>query len=434
MSTRPSDPANNAALNNLSRQSNFQSLAVSSAKKTFQRWSPRALAFTFLLGLMVPTSAQSQTFSVLYTFTSVADGNSPFSLIVDTADNVYGTTLGGANGEGTVYKLDPAGQKSVLYAFKQVPDGNWPANVVRDSAGNLYGATSRGGSNCFFGSGCGTVFKLDASGNETVLHRFGRGTDGRFPNGVTRDSAGNLYGTTITGGVLSLCGGGCGTVFKVDASGKETVLYRFKNGSDGGSPVGGVILDSAGNLYGTTGTGGANTYGTVFKLNTNGNLTVLHSFTINESCFGGSTLLQDTAGNLYGTSDGCGTFGEGTVFKVAPSGKTTVLHTFTGGADGGFPGGPVVQDNAGNLYGSAIFGGNLTAPLCSLPETTAPGCGVVFKIDTTGQYTVLHTFDGTDGQWVGNVTLDAAGNLYGTALDGDIPTGGVYGTVFKIEP
>ncbi len=391
-----------------------------------------------LLGFMAVPRAQGQTFSVLYTFTSPADGYSPGSLTVDAAGNLYGIAQGGINGEGIVYKLDPAGNKTVLYEFKQVPDAVWPTNVVRDSAGDLYGATSRGGSTCFFNSGCGTVFKLDADGNETILHRFGRGTDGRFPNGVTRDAAGNLYGTTEQGGIPALChdigANGCGTIFKVDASGRETILYRFRGANDGEIPVGGVILDSAGNLYGTASIGGANTYGTVFKLDANGKFSVLHSFTVNEGCFVEASLLRDAAGNLYGTTDGCGKFGEGTVFKLAPSGKMTVLHTFTGGTDGGFPGGPVVQDKAGNLYGSATFGGNLTAPLCTLPETTGPGCGVVFKIDTSGQYTVLHAFKGTDGQWVGGVILDAADNLYGTAVDGDIPTGGEYGTVFKIEP
>jgi uncharacterized repeat protein (TIGR03803 family) len=392
-----------------------------------------------LLGLMAAAPcAQGQTFSVLYTFTSPEDGNTPGSLTVDTAGNLYGTAQGGVNGEGIVYKLDPAGNKTVLYQFKEVPDGNSPANLVRDSEGNLYGATSRGGSTCFFKSGCGTVFKLDADGNETILHRFGRGTDGQFPNGVIRDAAGNLYGTTLQGGIPALCHGhgenGCGTIFKIDTSGKETILYRFRGADDGDTPVGGVIRDAAGNLYGTTGDGGATTYGTVFKLDTNGKLTVLHNFTADEACFVETSLLRDKAGSLYGTSSSCGQFGEGTVFKVAPSGETTVLHTFTGGSDGGFPGGPVVQDQAGNLYGSTTFGGSRDSHLCRLPETTAPGCGVVFKIDTTGQFTVLHSFDGFDGQWVGGVILDAAGNLYGTAADGDIPTGGVYGTVFKIEP
>jgi len=423
MSTHPTMPARKTSWNKLNRKAGLYSFAATCAMGVI------------LLGVMaVPPAAQGQTLSVLYTFTSLADGYSPGSLTVDAAGNLYGTTQGGTNGEGTVYKLDPAGNKTALYQFKQVPDGVWPVNVVRDSAGNLYGATYQGGSTCFFQQGCGTVFKLDADGNETILHRFGRGTDGRFPNGVIRDAAGNLYGTTVAGGVPSLCGDGCGTIFKVDASGKETILYRFRGGADGGIPGGGVILDSAGNLYGTTGTGGANTYGTVFKLDANGKFTVLHSFTVNEGCFAEASLLRDAAGNLYGTTDGCGQFGDGTVFKVAPSGKTTVLHTFTGGPDGGFPGGPVVQDKAGNLYGSATFGGSQISPLCRLPETTAPGCGVVFKIDTTGQYTVLHAFEGTDGQWVGGVILDAEDNLYGTADDGDIPTGGEYGTVFKIEP
>ena len=423
MSTQTTAGANQGASSNRNHQSRYA-------------W---ALAFACLLGLMaLPTSAHGQTFSVLYTFTNPADGSTPVSLTVDAAGNLYGTTLGGANAAGTVFKLDPAGNKTTLYQFKQVPDGNGPVNVVRDSAGNLYGATFEGGSTCFFQQGCGTVFKLDANGNETILHRFGRGTDGRFANAVTRDAAGNLYGTTEQGGVPALCGShgetGCGTIFRVDASGRETIQYRFRDAEDGNTPLGGVILDAAGNLYGTTGSGGANTYGTVFKLDTNRNLKVVHSFTATEGCFASASLSRDAAGNLYGTAPNCGEFGEGTVFKVAPSGETTVLHTFTGGSDGGFPGGPVVLDQAGNLYGSATFGGNLTAPLCTLPETTAPGCGVVFKIDTNSQFTVLHTFDGTDGQWINGVILDAAGNVYGTALDSDIPTGGVYGTVFKIEP
>lgn len=413
-----------------------------SSKKVFTNYPGRlaaAMGFALMIAMVaVPPSAQGQTFSVLYTFTSPEDGLSPGRLTVDSAGNLYGTANGGVNGEGIVYKLDPSGQKTDLYQFGLVPDGNSPANVVRDSAGNLYGATFEGGSTCFFNQGCGTVFKLDASGNETILHRFGRGSDGRFVNGVIRDAAGNLYGTTEQGGIPALCKNhgatGCGTIFKIDASGKETILYRFRDGADGDTPVGGVIRDAAGNLYGTTVEGGANTYGIVFKLDVNGKFTVLHDLTIDEGCFPETSLLRDNAGNLYGTTSGCGQFGNGTVFKVAPSGETTVLHNFNVRSGGGFPGGPVVQDKAGNLYGSTLFGGNPNTPLCQLPETTAPGCGVVFKIDTAGQYTVLHNFDGTDGQWVVGVIIDAAGNLYGTALDDDIPTGGEYGTVFKIEP
>jgi uncharacterized repeat protein (TIGR03803 family) len=429
MSTQPTDAAYKASSNNFNRQSSLYSLAGAPAKKTLKQGFPWALAFSFLLGLMAaPPSAQGQTFSVLYSFVSEADGDRPDSLIRDAAGNLYGTTYyGGFAANGTVFKLDTTGKKTVLYRFRGQPDGDGPDGVVRDAAGNLYGATSFGGSGCPGQHGCGTVFKLDASGKETILHRFGREGDGRFPTaGVIRDAAGNLYGTTYTGGVLSLCGVGCGTIFKVDASGKETVLHRFTGGADGASPYGGLIQDGAGNLYGTAQTG------TVFKLDATGKFTVLHTLNETEGCYSSASLFRDAAGNLYGTASGCGEFGSGTVFKVAPSGKTTVLYNFTGGTDGGGPYGPVVRDKAGNLYGSTGFGGDLTS-LCAEVNNT-PGCGVVFKIDTTGQYTVLHAFDGTDGQWAYyGVIQDASGNLYGTTAEGGTRTC-FCGTVFKIAP
>jgi uncharacterized repeat protein (TIGR03803 family) len=427
MSTQPTDAANKAS--NLNRQSSLYSLAGAPAKKTLKQGFPWALAFSFQLGLMAaPPSAQGQTFSVLYSFASEADGDRPDSLIRDALGNLYGTTYYGGvkSSKGVVFKLDTTGKETVLYRFKG-PDGNGPDGVVRDAAGNLYGATSFGGSGCPGQQGCGTVFKLDASGKQTVLHRFGGKGDGTFPTaGVIRDAAGNLYGTTYTGGVLSLCGVGCGTIFKVDASGKETVLHRFTGGADGASPYGGLIQDGAGNLYGTAQTG------TVFKLDATGKFTVLHTLNETEGCYSSASLFRDAAGNLYGTASGCGEFGSGTVFKVAPSGKTTVLYNFTGGTDGGGPYGSVVRDKAGNLYGSTGFGGDLTS-LCAQVNNT-PGCGVVFKIDTTGQYTVLHAFDGTDGQWAYyGVIQDASGNLYGTTAEGGTPTC-FCGTVFKIEP
>ncbi len=436
MSTQPTDAANQASLNNLNRPSSLYSRAGAPAKKTLKQRYSWALAFSFLLGLMaVPPSAQGQTFSVLYSFVSEADGDRPDSLVRDAEGNLYGTTFyGGVEAKGTVFKLDTTGKKTVLYRFRNLPDGYGPNGVIRDAAGNLYGTTYWGGSSCFFQQGCGTVFKLDASGKETVLHRFGRYADGRFPGaGVIRDAAGNLYGTTSGGGVVSLCGGGCGTIFKIDSSGKETVLYRFRGGADGVAPYGGLIRDGSGNLYGTTQTGGANAYGTVFKMDASGTLTVIHSFNAEEGCYSSASLLRDSAGNLYGTTSSCGEFGAGTVFKVAPSGEATVLHTFTWGTDGGALYGPLVQDTAGNLYGSTGFGGDLTSPLCTEGGNT-PGCGVVFEIDTNGQYSVLHAFDGTDGQWAYyGVIQDAAGNLYGTTAEGGTPTC-FCGTVFKIEP
>ncbi len=435
MSTHPTDAANQARSNNLNCYSSLYALAGAPAKKTLKQWCPWALASSFLLGLMsIAPSAQGQTFSMLYAFTSEADGDRPDSIVRDAAGNFYGTTYYGGSGvgNGVVFKLDTTGTKTTLYRFKGQPDGGGPDGVVRDAAGNLYGTTGFGGSGCSGQSGCGTVFKLDANGNETVLHRFGGKGDGTFPTGVIQDAAGNLYGTTTNGGVLSLCVDGCGTIFKVDGSGKETVLYRFRGGSDGAGPYSPLVRDEAGNLYGTTISAGADTFGTVFKLSVAGKLTTLHSFTAADGCYAFAGLIRDAAGNLYGTTADCGEFGPGTVYKVEPSGKTTVLYNFTGGTDGGYPYGPLVQDKAGNLYGSTGFGGQLIG-LCAEINNT-PGCGVIFKIDTTGQYTVVHTFDGTEGQWAYyGVIQDTAGNLYGSTAEGGTKT--CYcGTVFKFEP
>ena len=439
MSTHTIDSAEKAS-SNFDRQSSLCSLAGVSTKGTCKRWNSRALTLSFLLGLMaLPPWAQGQTFSLLYSFASEAAGDRPDSLMRDAKGNLYGTTLyGGSAGIGTVFKLDTNGTETVLHSFKG-HDGNGPEGVlVEDAAGNFYGTTSYGGTvSAACPDGCGTVFKMDANGNETVLHRFGGKGDGTFPKaGVIRDAAGNLYGTTYFGGVFTLCGGvGCGTIYKLDASGKETVLYRFRSGSDGASPWGGLVRDEAGNLYGVTQVGGLgkNSSGTVFKLGATGEFTVLHTLSDSEGCYANGTLIRDAAGNLYGTTSGCGEFGGGTVFKVAPSGETTVLYNFTDGSDGGGPYGPVVQDNAGNIYGSTGFYGDLNPGLCTEINNT-PGCGVVFKIDTSNQYSVLHTFDGTDGQWAYyGVILDAEGNLYGTTAEGG-NSKCFCGEVFKIAP
>lgn len=168
-----------------------------------------------------------------------------------------------------VFKLDPAGSETVLYSFTGGRDGEWPyAALIMDAARNLYGTTLFGGNlNCNSGQGCGTVFKVDPSGNETVLHSFTGGSDGELPEGsLIMDQQGNLYGTTIYGGTY-----GWGTVFKLNPSGNETVLYSFTGGNDGMQPIGGLVMDAANNLYGTTYGGGAfnncnGGCGTVFKL------------------------------------------------------------------------------------------------------------------------------------------------------------------------
>jgi len=199
---------------------------------------------------------------VLYSFAGVPDGQYPFAgLIRDSVGNFYGTTSnGGASGYGTVFKLDAAGHESVLYSFTGGADGGSPqAPLLRDNNGNLYGTTFVGGANY----GVGTVFKVDASGNETVLHNFA-GNDGKYPEaGLIRDSQGNLYGSALQGGPADNFGG---NVFKISRQGTWSVLYNFTGGADGGNPAGGLLMDSAGNLYGTTASGGVSGRGTVFKL------------------------------------------------------------------------------------------------------------------------------------------------------------------------
>ena len=274
-------------------------------------------------------------------------------------------------------QLDSTGKETVLYSFTGKADGAFPyAVLTRDAAGNLYGTTQNGDlARCGSGIGCGgVVFKLDTTGKETVLHRFtGKSGDGANPDaGVIRDAAGNLYGTTYYGGDLN-CGftGGCGTVFKLDTTGKETVLYTFTDAADGAQPFAGVIRDAAGNLYGTTQTGGTSGNGTVFKLNSAGKETVLYIFTgaaDGAQPFAG--VIRDAAGSLYGTTQHGGAFGLGTVFKLYPTGKETVLYSFSGGADGSTPAAALVRDAAGNLYGTTVLGGD---PTC--------GCGTVFRIE-----------------------------------------------------
>jgi uncharacterized repeat protein (TIGR03803 family) len=353
-----------------------------------------ALAIVFLSAVAV-VSAQGQTqavFTVLYAFNPA---HYPNKLFRDTAGNLYSTSSegGSLSHRGVVFTLDPRGKLSVLHSFKY-PEGRASyAGVIRDSAGNLYGSTSSGGD-----YGLGTVFELNATGILTVLHSFSGGTDGGMPySGLIRDSAGNLYGTT--------CGAyGYGTVYKLDVTGIHTVLYNFSGGEDGNCPYAGVIRDSAGNLYGTTLAGGSYGSGTVFKLDTTGILTVLHSFSGADGASPYAGLIRDASGNLYGTASEGGAYGAGIVFKLDTSGKETVLYNFTGGGvDGARPIGGVIGDPSGNLFGTTEQGGTLNM-------------GTVFMLDSAGKQTVLYNFtDGLDGKWPAkDLIRDPQGNLYST--------------------
>ena len=385
--------------------------------------------------LVAPSFAQR--LKVLHSFSQVNDGNTPLGgLIRDAQGNLYGTAFqGGINTSvGTVFKLAPFGTESFEHNFAGIPDGGSPmTGMIRDSAGNFYGSTSSGGTN-----GTGTVFKINAAGNESVIYSFGKigSGDGESPQygRITRDSAGNLYGMTTWGGLNCVASNyGCGIVYKIDASGHETILHKFTGGADGGVPYGSVLKVGA-DLYGTTYSGGSGACtlslgcGVAFKLDAEGNETVIHNFSTsagdgNEPTGG---LIADQAGNLYGTTTGGGAVSScGTVFKLDASGNETILHSFACNDDGSGPWDNLVRDAAGNLYGATPYGGKFN-------------CGTVYKIDAEGNETILHTFTcGPDGGMpFTDLLLDAAGNVYGTTMQG----GGLEcnrigcGVVFKVTP
>ena len=394
-----------------------------------------AMAIVFTLTVVLIQSAQSQTFTGLYSFTGSTDGCCPSAgLTRDAAGNLYGTTrYGGPEDKGTVFELMPrAGggwTEQTLYSFGGGTDGAGPvAGLILDRAGNLYGTTSGGGDlACGAPYGCGTVFRLmpQAGGRwtEQVLHSFGGGTDGEEPAaGLIFDPAGNLYGTTSYGGTYDY-----GVVFEITAGGgwREQVLHTFGSGGDGIVPYyGSLVIDAAGNLYGTTLYGGAyGSGGTVFELMPGGTERVLHSFgngTDGAGPYAG--LIMDASGNLYGTTGDGGDLnchygvGCGTVFELVPQvggGWTeTVLYAFKG-TDGNYPLAGLIFDVAGNLYGTTDGGGGS----CSTP----PGvpCGTVFKLtpQAGGRWTeqVLHSFGGPDGAYPSaGLIMDPAGTLYGT--------------------
>jgi uncharacterized repeat protein (TIGR03803 family) len=411
------------------------------------------------IGSLVATGAAS-TYKVQHRFTGKDGENPAAGLVVDGAGNLYGTTLGGGGTHncGTVFKLAPAAngklRSTVLHYFSGGKDGCQSyAGVILDEAGNLYGTTSANGM-----YGGGSVFRLSAGANgkwtETVLHSFS-GEDGDEARaGLIFDSSGNLYGTTGGGGAF-----GQGTVFQLSpkANGRwsEKVLYSFcsaSNCSDGAQPLAGVIFDSAGNLYGTTSVGGGNGCGngcgTVFRLSaSNGHWTetVLHSFNFTDGARPVANLVLDGAGNLYGTaiegglqscSGGCGTVFQISPGALSPTAKPpwsgTVLYNFCSMPkckDGASPAAGLTFDASGNLIGTTISGG-----YCGL-------CGTVFRLSP-----------GPDGQWTETVlrlfgkpaagrtpyaavTLDTTGNVYGTTQGGgNTVCGDGCGVVFEITP
>jgi uncharacterized repeat protein (TIGR03803 family) len=261
----------------------------------------------------------------------------------------------------------------------------------------------------------------------TTMYNFAGSPDGSIPYApLIRDAAGNLYGTTGTGGATN-----AGTVFEINNQGVETILHSFGGPPDGGGPFAGLVRDREGNLYGTTSYGGAHNLGTVFEFTAAGQERVLYSFKGPDGADPTSALILDPQGNLYGTtvSGGAGPCpgieskkGCGTVFVVTPAGAEHVLYSFQGGSDGQYPSSSLVRDAAGNFYGTTQAGG------CTDGQT----CGTVFQVRTDGIEKVIHRFGGpNDGTGPTGVIFGPRGNLYGTTISGGTHS---LGTVFEVAP
>jgi uncharacterized repeat protein (TIGR03803 family) len=396
------------------------------------------LACGSLIAIFAPFDiAHAGSYAILYEFSGRGGANPMGGLLADQSGNLYGTTTSGGrgcrhSGCGTLFQLAPDGTETVLHDFGGKGDGRSPlATLIANISGSLFGTTFSGGDKCGMGkTSCGTVFAVAPDGTETVLYRFNgkNGEHGAFPFGaLVLDKSGDFFGTTNAGGNTSCGGIGCGTVFKLAADGKQTVLHAFSGGSDGAYPVAG-LLENANTLYGVAG-GGGNGNGTVFKITKDGAESVLYAFAGGDD---GATpdgaLIADKDGNLYGTTadggNGCA-LGCGTVFKLAPDGTETVLYAFKGGSDGAEPLAGLVVDASGNLFGTTYVGGG--------SGCGGGGCGTAFELATDGTETVLHAFaGGSDGAMpqAGSLVFDSEGNLYGTTFSG----GNGHGTVFELKP
>ncbi len=380
---------------------------------------------TLLASAVITTvSAQAQTFITLHSFDGT-DGSFPLAGLIQATDgNLYGTTsFGGANGVyGTVFKITPNGKLTTLYNFcskSGCTDGDSPsAGVIQATNGVLYGITNLGGA---FGDG--TVFKITPSGKLTTLYSFcsqSGCTDGSKPwAGLVQATNGDLYGTTTLGGAQ-----GDGTVFKITPSGKLTTLYSFCSQSectDGKSPQGKLIEATDGNLYGSTFNDGANGFGgTVFKITLSGDLTTIYSYCAQsgcqDGCYAQDGLVQAANGDFYGTTLECSDNGfySGNIFSITPSGALTVLYNFcsqSGCTDGQYPNAMLIQAGSnGYFYGTASQGGT-------------DGEGTFFEMTPSGTVTTLHNFCAagctTGGYYPTAPPIQATnGTFYGTTYEG----------------
>jgi uncharacterized repeat protein (TIGR03803 family) len=375
------------------------------------------------LTVLAPVTAQ--TLTTLQNF-NLANGAFPSgALIRDSSGNLYGTTYsGGTNQLGTIFKIDATGKLTTLYNFQGTSDGANPASpLVRGSNGSLYGVLCPG---ACIGPDYGKIFKLTPQNQFSILYSFQGGTDGYSPAvNLAIDGDNNIYGTTKYGGGSGRAIGS-GTVFKVTPAGVKKILYNF-NGNDALSPLGGVALDTSGNLYGLT-TPLIVPYvvytsiGSIYKIAPGNIFTTLYNCLSTDCGFAISGLARDSSGNLYGQ----GNSGL-SIFKLSPQNTMTVLHTFSSsGYLGNIP--LLSLDSSGNLYGPLLSQGPYQSPIIR-------GYGSIFKISPTGSYSTLLSFDGTNGINPTGLFVDSTG-IYGGTTHGGAnsgPYGFGYGTVFKLS-
>lgn len=391
---------------------------------------PTLIAIVTVSTVLAASAFATTNTHILYSFLGGSDGEYlDTDLVIDSAGNLYGTSVqGGAFGAGTVFQVTPSGVHTVLYSFTGGADGGEPyKGVTLDAQGNIYGTAGVGG--LYVGpcsdTGCGVVFKLTNSGGtwtQTVIHNFTGGKDGWGPGaGVTIDSRGAVYGMTPVGGEFN-----AGVIYQltsgISGNWTERIIHSFTGGADGiGGFAGRLLPDGAGGFYGACTAGGANGNGVIFqispKANGNWRLKTLYAFQgMPDAGFPYGGLLLDNAGNLYGTTYYAGANDLGAVYKLTNNNGTwseSVIYSFQSGSDGNSPISNLVTDAKGNLYGTTSAGGS-----------GACGCGTIFKLtaNANGTWTekVVHSFTGPpDGAFVYNgMVADSVGNFYGATVHG----------------
>lgn len=378
-------------------------------------------------------------YRLLYGFKGGPDGDFPSAGLIFVKDALYGTTSRGGDsacygGCGIVFRMSTTGSKKLVYSFKGPPDAAWPDFALLNLNGTLYSTTQGGGAGCGSRGGCGSVFTITTSGAESVLYSFNGGSDGATPFASLIALNGKLYGTTYYGGSSTRCDGGCGTVFELNTSGRERILHRFKGyPHDGENPIGALVAVN-GELYGTTWLGGSGACyhgcGTIFEVSTSGKERVLHDFNgAPDGEYPGGGLVN-VAGALYGTTVAGGTSGAcpkaggcGTFFRLVPSSTSesyNVIYSFVGGRNSAYPNGGLLPLNE-IFYGTA-GGGNI----CGSNAT----CGTVFDVSTSGKERLLHRFHKQGGgpAWP---LVARNGLIYGTTFYGGASD---LGAVYSIEP